>query len=228
MTGTAPSTGTLLNRVSSTADTPDPDPANNDGTADSSNTSTDVEAAPPPVNQPPVAEDLTVSGQAGTLLLGRVAATDPDADQTLRFTGPVTGPGSGRAVMAGSGAFEYRPSPGFAGHDSFTYEVCDNGDNPGPLCDTATVFLPISPVAADDEARTFEETPVLIPVVANDVPGGVLDSIDHRSGERHRHHRRRAGAVHPRRRVPRHGHLQPTPTARPSRTAPRPCARRLT
>ena len=177
VTGTAPSTGTLLNRVSSTADTPDPDPANNDGTADSSNTSTDVEAAPPPVNQPPVAEDLTVSGQAGTLLLGRVAATDPDADQTLRFTGPVTGPGSGRAVMAGSGAFEYRPSPGFAGHDSFTYEVCDNGDNPGPLCDTATVFLPISPVAADDEARTFEETPVLIPVVANDVAGGVLDSI---------------------------------------------------
>ena len=59
VTGTAPSTGTLLNRVSSTADTPDPDPTNNDGTADSSNTSTDVEAAPPPVNQPPVAEDLT-------------------------------------------------------------------------------------------------------------------------------------------------------------------------
>ena len=42
--------------------------------------------------------------------------------------------------MAGSGAFEYRPSAGFAGHDSFTYQVCDNGDNPGPLCDTATVF----------------------------------------------------------------------------------------
>ena len=123
-----------------------------------------------------MAEDLNVAGQSDSLLLGRVAATDPDTDQTLRFTGPVSGPGSGRAVMAGGGAFVYRPEAGFAGHDSFTYQVCDNGDP--TLCDTATVFAAISPVAADDEARTFEETPVLIPVVANDVAGGVLDSID--------------------------------------------------
>ena len=95
------------------ATTPDPDPTNNDGTADSSNTSTDVEAAPPPPNQPPVAEDLSVTGRSGTALLGRVAATDPDTDQTLRFTGPVSGPGSGLALMAGSGAFVYRPSAGF-------------------------------------------------------------------------------------------------------------------
>ncbi|WP_196803922.1 Ig-like domain-containing protein [Marmoricola sp. URHB0036] len=176
VTGTAPATGTLLNRVSSTADTPDPDPTNNDGTAEWSTTSTDVEPAPPPVNQQPVAEDVTVTGRADSLLLGRVAATDPDTNQTLRFSGPVSGPGSGRAVMAGGGAFLYRPDAGFAGHDSFTFRVCDNG---GPsLCDTATVFAAISPIAADDEARTFEETPVLIPVVANDVVGGVLDSID--------------------------------------------------
>ena len=130
----------------------------------------------PPVNQPPVGADLDVAGQSDSLLLGRVTATDPDVDQTLRFSGPVSGPGSGRAVMAGGGAFLYRPDTGFAGHDSFTYQVCDNGVP--TLCDTATVFAAISPVAADDQARTFEETPVLIPVVANDVVGGVLDSID--------------------------------------------------
>ena len=205
VTGTAPSSGTLLNRVSSTADTPDPDPTNNDGTADSSNTSTDVEPAPPPVNQPPVAEDLNVAGQSDSLLLGRVAATDPDADQTLRFTGPVSGPGPDARVMAGGGAFVYRPDAGFAGHDSFTYQVCDNGDP--ALCDTATVFAAISPVAADDEARTFEETPVLIPVVANDVAGGVLDSIDTDPANGTATIVGGQVRVHAGRRVPRHGHV---------------------
>ena len=175
VSGIAPASGTLVNRVAATATTPDPDPTNNDGTADSATTSTEVDPAPPPANEPPVADDLTVTGRSLGLVLGRVTATDPDAGQTLQFTGPTTGPANGRVAVLPSGGFAYVPAPGFAGHDSFDYEVCDNGDP--SLCDTATVSVEITPIARDDEAQTAQGTPVLVPVTANDVPGGVLDSV---------------------------------------------------
>lgn len=175
VSGTAPSSGTLVNQVASTATTPDPNPTNNDGTADAATTSTEVDSAPPPPNQPPVANDLTVTGSSLGLVPGSVTATDPDVDQTLQFTGPTTGPANGLVVMLPSGGFGYAPAPGFAGHDSFDYEVCDNGDP--SLCDTATVSVEITPVARDDEAQTAQATPLLVPVTANDVPGGVLDSV---------------------------------------------------
>ncbi|MET0997188.1 MAG: Ig-like domain-containing protein [Marmoricola sp.] len=173
--GTAPSTGTLLNSVSSTSATPDPDPTNNDGTSDAANTSTVVDPAPPPTNQPPVAGDLTVTGRSEVALLDRVTATDPDDGQTLTFDGPTSGPSTGAVLLARSGSFIYRPDAGFAGHDSFDYEVCDNGD---PVeCDTGTVSVEIFPVPVDDLASTFADTPVDIPVTANDVPGGVLTAV---------------------------------------------------
>ena len=174
VTGTATAVGTLLNQVSSTSATPDPNPGNNDGSSEAANTSTVVEDIPPPANQPPVAEDGSFTGQTGQPVLGRLVATDPDDGQELRFT-KASDPTHGSVVVLGSGVFFYTPDPEFAGRDSFTFQACDNADP--PLCDTAVVDLAILPVARDDAAVAAEGTPVDVPVSANDSPGAEVGAV---------------------------------------------------
>lgn len=166
--------GTVLHNVASAvADIDDPDPSNNDGTSADSQADTTVVGVVPPANSPPVAQPLVRPGFTGKVLFGRVIATDPDADQKLTYT-ITTPPPHGTAVMIAGGYFGYRSADDFTGDDSFVYTVCDDGTP--ALCDSATVSLPISPIASDDIAETFAGTPVVIPVSANDTEGAVLDT----------------------------------------------------
>jgi hypothetical protein len=66
-----------------------------------------------------------------------------------------------------TGAITYTPNPGFHGLDAFMYEVCDNVG----LCNTASVAIDVNanPDPVDDTAWTPQDTPVVVPVVANDV-----------------------------------------------------------
>ncbi|MBX0305767.1 Ig-like domain-containing protein [Haloarcula salinisoli] len=92
-------------------------------------------------NDPPNATDdaytaventtLTVAADGGVL----DDDTDPDGD-ALSVT-VESGPTNGTLALAENGSFEYTPEPGFAGTDSFSYEVRDSegGD------DTATVTI---------------------------------------------------------------------------------------
>lgn len=169
---TAPAGSTLLNVVSSTSSTADPDPTNNDGTADSAQVSTDVLALPPPPNNPPVADDLVRDTTTGMLVIDRVTASDPDADQELAFT-LVTAPANGRLYLSPSGGFVYVSDRDFAGVDTFDFEVCDNA-SPTPACDTGTVTIDVFPRAVDDTATTFAGTPVVVPVTSNDTAGAPL------------------------------------------------------
>ena len=93
--------------------------------------------------------------------------TDPDGDP-LTITS-VTDSANGTVVLGVGGDVTYTPDPGFNGIDTFTYQVCD----PGNACDTATVTVTVNPqndppVAIDDTATTFEDTPVDVSVLVND------------------------------------------------------------
>ena len=92
---------------------------------------------------------------------------DPDGDP-ITITS-VTDSANGTVVLGAGGDVTYTPDPGFNGIDTFTYQVCD----PGNACDTATVSVTVNsindpPVAVDDTATTFEDTPVDVLVLVND------------------------------------------------------------
>ena len=102
------------------------------------------------------------------------ASRDTDVEGTLDPASANTAcaitcaePTNGTLVNNADGSFTYTPNAGFAGADSFVYEVCDAE----PLCATATVTLTVSntaPVANADSATTPEDTLVTVAVVAND------------------------------------------------------------
>ncbi|MEZ0448456.1 Ig-like domain-containing protein [Cellulomonas sp. ICMP 17802] len=174
-TVTAPAGSTLLNAASSTSSTPDPTPSNNDGSAETSRTSTQVLAVPPPPNLPPVADDAVRDTTTGALVVGAVTATDPDAGQELAFS-VATPPAHGRLVLTTGGAFVYLSARDFAGVDTFEFTVCDNA-SPTPACDTGTVTVNVLPRAVDDVAQTFAGTPVAVQVLSNDTAGAPLDAV---------------------------------------------------
>lgn len=73
---------------------------------------------------------------------------DPNGDELMINTTPVSPPEHGTLVINPDGTFTYTPHQGFAGTDSFVYEACDNGDP--PLCATASVSILVVEVADHD------------------------------------------------------------------------------
>ena len=91
--------------------------------------------------------------------------------QSLTVTRITTAPEDGTATINDNGTITYEPDPNFNGRDTFTYEVCDDGDP--QRCDTATVTVEVGaandpPVARNDTGTTAENEPVRIPVLSND------------------------------------------------------------
>jgi hypothetical protein len=102
------------------------------------------------VNQPPVANpDVAVVGDgSGPAAISVLANdTDPEGDQltVTAVTQPSLAHG-GSASSTGTGV-TYTPSPNYAGPDSFTYTVCDNGTStligPDPKCAIGTVNVTV-------------------------------------------------------------------------------------
>ena len=97
--------------------------------------------------------------------------SDPDGDALTVVT--VTAPGHGTAAKDGTGV-RYVPAADYCGPDSFTYTASD-----GALTGSATVTVSVvcrgdSPRAVPDTASTAEDTPVDVPVLANDThPDGL-------------------------------------------------------
>ncbi len=123
-------------------------------------------------NKKPTANDDLVTTQDGKPVTGSAAPndSDPDLGQTLTFTA-TSSPTNGSVTMLPDGTFSYVPVPGFVGTDSFTYQVCDNG-NP-VKCDSATVIIKIDPSstkpdAVDDINITQTGKPTTGNVLTND------------------------------------------------------------
>ncbi len=84
-------------------------------------------------------------------------------------------PMSGTAVITNTFIL-YTPDLDFTGTDHFTYTITD-----GVVTDTAVVTVTVQPLTAptavDDTAETNQNEPVLIDVLANDVPGSSGDPV---------------------------------------------------
>lgn len=100
------------------------------------------------INHAPFAVNDTLSAQEDVLFVGNVATNDTDTDdpaQILSFTKLDNTTTQGVTwIMNQNGTFIYTPPANFNGKDSMRYKVCDDG---APiLCDTAWVFVTVSPV----------------------------------------------------------------------------------
>jgi PKD repeat protein len=127
-----------------------------------------------PVNDPPVANDQSVTTPEDTPLDMTLTGSDADGD-ALTYS-VVTGPGHG-SLSGTAPDLTYTPDANFNGPDGFTFKVDDGTVDSDP----ATVSIRVTPVnnppvANDDSATTPEDTQVIIYVVSNDKD--VDDNLD--------------------------------------------------
>ena len=127
-----------------------------------------------PVNDTPVANPDVATTDEEVAVSIAVLLNDVDVDNALDGSSLiiVTLPEHGTAVIEPvTGTIQYTPSIDYNGNDSFTYQLKDaEGAISTPAAVTITV-TPINdaPVANPDVATTPEDTPVSIPVLANDI-----------------------------------------------------------
>lgn len=139
-------------------------------------------------NNPPVANTDIASTQSGKTVTIRSLENDKCSNTGCSLnTASVTilaGPSNGSAsVNPATGDITYSPNATFAGKDTLTYQVCDNG---APVqCATARQIIsvfeasaPNSTLAADDYTTTIQGLPISGNVTTNDMdPEGNNQSV---------------------------------------------------
>jgi VCBS repeat-containing protein len=139
-------------------------------------------------NLPPVAGDdsatVAEGGSVSTLDSAETSLlandTDPNADNLSVTATPVTPPVHGALVLNPDGTFTYTHDGSETTADAFEYEVCDDGVEPGPLCDVGAVAITVIPVndppTADPQTVTAAAggPPVTIALTGSDVDGDSL------------------------------------------------------
>jgi len=118
-------------------------------------------------NQPPVAVANATNTLKNVAVIINVLANDSDPNGYALTLQSVTQPGNGTAAIAGTNIF-YTPTTGFTGTDTFTYTIFDGYFDTATATVTVTVNQPSSPNLVTDTAMTTQNTPVTIPVLAND------------------------------------------------------------
>lgn len=117
-------------------------------------------------NNPPIANDLSLSTNEDQSVVGTIIATDPDGNP---LTASITSaPANGSASINGL-TVTYAPALNFNGSDTFVVTVSDGKGGADAAMVSVTV-APVDdpPVAVNDSASTMENTPVTINVLAND------------------------------------------------------------
>ena len=142
------------------------------------------------LNTPPVAENVSVSTDEDTSILGAFDADDVDIDDTpANLTYDITSiPSTGSVTNNNDGTFTFEPGGGF--HDlavgesrdvSFTYTATDAY---GDVSNSASVTVAVSgvndePVATDDSYSTDQNTTLLISnVLDNDSDPDTSDTLN--------------------------------------------------
>ncbi len=97
-------------------------------------------------NDAPIATDDTANTTEDMPFNGDIATNDSDieGDNLMVNVTPIMPAQNGSLTLLASGSYTYTPNQDFYGTDSFTYEICDDG-NP-VMCDTASVTINITPV----------------------------------------------------------------------------------
>ncbi|MCB0163959.1 MAG: tandem-95 repeat protein, partial [Anaerolineae bacterium] len=95
-------------------------------------------------NDPPEANDDTVSVVEDTPTTIDVAANDSDVDGNLdpSTVTALTSPSQGSLNNNGDGTFTYTPNLNYVGSDSFSYQICDSDG----VCDNASVTITVTAV----------------------------------------------------------------------------------
>jgi gliding motility-associated-like protein len=126
-------------------------------------------------NTPPVAlNDNTVTLQNETVMIA-VTDNDSDLDSEIDVTSVqiITDPGNGSATVSPvTGVVTYTPASGFAGFDTLSYVVFDDGIPCEPLSDTALVIFevkaPNNPPVAENDTFTVMCFPLIEYMLPND------------------------------------------------------------
>ncbi len=145
-----------------------------------------------PVTDPPTAIDDDFTTPEDTPLSGDVSTndSDPDGGVLTYDTAPVINVTNGTLTLNADGTFDYIPNLNYVGVDSFEYKVCNDGTP--SLCDTAMVYITVTPVndkpvAEDDNYTTPEDITLTGNVADNDtdVEGGITVNTTPISGVAH-------------------------------------------
>src|SRR5206468_2635693 len=114
---------------------------------------------------------------------GATIDLDPTAPGPQSSQAAITGQGRSAERRVGQartfGQVLFTPTPGFMGPATVTYTIADSfGSVSNVATLTVTVAPPGAPVATDDSVTTLFNTPVAVPVAANDLAaaGASLDS----------------------------------------------------
>lgn len=142
----------------------------NDGELDSPSVTVDLTITP--VNDAPVAENLSVNVNEDANQSVTLAGSDVESSP-LTFT-IITGPSNG-ALSGTAPDLTYIPNADYFGADSFTYRVND-GDLDSAVATATITVAPINdaPTAASDAVFTAEDTPTAITLIGNDIEGSAL------------------------------------------------------
>ena len=85
-----------------------------------------------PIAQNDIAQILMGKRMSGSVLSNDI---DPNGKRLSAQTTLITSPMNGGVLMNFNGSFVYQPNDGFAGQDTFTYQICNSRN--ARLCDTA-------------------------------------------------------------------------------------------
>jgi hypothetical protein len=118
-------------------------------------------------NQPPVAVADATNTLKNAAVTVNVLANDSDPNGYALTIQSVTQPGNGSAAISGTNIL-YTPTTSFTGTDTFTYTIFDGYFDTATATVTVTVNQPQPPTLVNDTATTTQNTPVTIPVLAND------------------------------------------------------------
>ncbi len=171
----------VINSDNSVTYTPDPDFNSNDSfegtdvftyTVSDGNGGSDVATVTivvTPVNDAPVAVNDNATTPEDTAITLDVLANDSDVDGDVLTVTAVTTPTAGITVLHADNTVTYTPNPDFNGVATFSYSITDGHGG----SDTAVVTIAVNPVndtpvAANDNATTPEDTAVTINLLAND------------------------------------------------------------
>jgi VCBS repeat-containing protein len=128
------------------------------------------------VNNPPVAQDGSLTTRANKAASGVLEASDPDNDPlTFKI---VRQPRYGKVTLAdpASGKYTYTPDKGYRGADSFTFEASDGEDD----SNVATILIAVkdnAPVAKNGTLKTRKNKAASGALEASDPDGDKLTFI---------------------------------------------------
>lgn len=98
-----------------------------------------------PDNDPPFAGDDAALTPMNVSVSGQLLTNDfdPNGDNIIIATNPISGPSSGTVVINPNGTYTYTPTNGYIGPDHFVYQICDDGTP--SLCAEATCYITVFP-----------------------------------------------------------------------------------